>query len=213
MQDRYLCYFGVIHCHFRCPQVHFCVFPLSQRQVLILLGKGRPVNRLWSTKPPHKLFSDLVYVSTHLTTLFETDIKSKFQLLFQTFLPCSRKPTLFGHVVAILHEAWQMVSTISRSNFSWHKPLPIVTKTIWKYGGRLCDDYYIFFSQKYWELVEIFQKKRNFLGTWYKICVRQTFYLCLTTLLLYSLDHYCIGFVFDYVTLLYRVVFDYIIIV
>jgi len=93
----------------------------------------------------HKLFSDLVYVSTHLTTLFETDIKSLFHSLFQTFLPCSRKPTLFGHVVAILHEAWQMVSTISRSKFLWHKPLPIVTQTIWKCGGKFCDGFYVLF--------------------------------------------------------------------
>ena len=41
-----------------------------------------------------------------------------------------------------------MVSTISRSKFLWHKPLSIVTQTIWKYGGKFSDGYYVFFYPK-----------------------------------------------------------------
>jgi hypothetical protein len=48
----------------------------------------------------------------------------------QFFPSYSRKPMLFGPVVAKFREAWQSVSTISRSKLPRHKPSPIATKTI-----------------------------------------------------------------------------------
>jgi len=49
-----------------------------------------------------------------------------------------------------------------------------------------------FLSQKYWDLVEIFQKKRKMLGTWYKFCVGLHF--------TYDwLHYYCIGLMIDYI--------------
>jgi hypothetical protein len=41
------------------------------------------------------------------------------------------KATLFGHVVSKIPEAWQSVSTISRSKLRLHKHFPNPTKTIW----------------------------------------------------------------------------------
>jgi hypothetical protein len=41
------------------------------------------------------------------------------------------KATLFGHVVSKIPEAWQSVSTISRSKLRLHKHSPNSTKTIW----------------------------------------------------------------------------------
>jgi hypothetical protein len=49
-------------------------------------------------------------------------------------LPSYRwKATLFGHVVSKIPEAWQSVSTISRSKLRLHKHFPNTSKTIWAY--------------------------------------------------------------------------------
>jgi hypothetical protein len=51
-----------------------------------------------------------------------------------TFPSCSWKSALFGPVVSDLREAWQNVSTISRSKLELHKHPPGCTKTIWASG-------------------------------------------------------------------------------
>jgi hypothetical protein len=48
----------------------------------------------------------------------------------QTLPSYGRKPALFGHIVSDFREAWQRVSTISRSKLTQHKHSPITTKTI-----------------------------------------------------------------------------------
>ena len=60
-------------------------------------------------------------------------------LSFQTFPSCSRNPALFGCVESKFREAWQRVSTISRSKFRKHKPSPILSQTIWLDRGDLGD--------------------------------------------------------------------------
>ena len=52
-------------------------------------------------------------------------------LTLQTLPSYSRKPGLFGHIVSDLREAWQSVSTISRSKLAQHKHSPGNSKTIW----------------------------------------------------------------------------------
>jgi hypothetical protein len=69
--------------------------------------------------------------------------------LFRLFPSYSRKPTLFGHVVSDLREAWQSVSTISRSKLTKHKTSPITTKMKWTSRTSLCMHYC---PQFYWGL-------------------------------------------------------------
>jgi hypothetical protein len=60
------------------------------------------------------------YKSTHPTESNEPLV----HLPFQTFPSYSRNWGLFGRVDPILREACQKVSTILRSKFEEHKPLP-----------------------------------------------------------------------------------------
>jgi hypothetical protein len=50
-----------------------------------------------------------------------------------TLPSCSRKPALFGLIVADFREAWQSVSTISRSKLRLHKHPPACPKTVWTF--------------------------------------------------------------------------------
>jgi hypothetical protein len=52
-------------------------------------------------------------------------------ILVWPFPSYSWKATLFGHIVSKIPEAWQSVSTISRSKLRLHKHAPNPTKTIW----------------------------------------------------------------------------------
>jgi hypothetical protein len=61
---------------------------------------------------------------------------TRFYLVWP-FPSYSRKATLFGHIVSKIPEAWQSVSTISRSKLRLHKHSPNPTKTIWACRGHL----------------------------------------------------------------------------
>jgi hypothetical protein len=70
-------------------------------------------------------------------TLFYLSNEGTQPLMKDVWPSYSRQPALFGHIVAKIHEAWQSVSTISRSKLKLHKSFPNTTKTIWVYGKNI----------------------------------------------------------------------------
>jgi len=68
----------------------------------------------------------------------------------QTLPSYGRKPTLFGLVVSDFPEAWQSVSTISRSKLTCHKLSPTRPKTTQTCRVYLCHLQTILFEQKWW---------------------------------------------------------------
>jgi len=58
----------------------------------------------------------------------ETSSRSLYSQCFPSY---SRKTGLFGHVVSDLPEAWQSVSTISRTKLRQHRPFQVTGKPIW----------------------------------------------------------------------------------
>jgi hypothetical protein len=84
-------------------------------------------------------FQPPIYKVTHLYWAKPHWITHSVCLSFQTFPSCSRNPGLFGCVEAVFREAWQRVSTISRSKFQKHRPSPILSKTIWLDRAQLGD--------------------------------------------------------------------------
>jgi hypothetical protein len=74
----------------------------------------------------------LLYCSTtQCKKVFQSTTKAQSNWAFHAFPSYSRKSGLFGLVVSDLHEAWQSVSTISRTKLRQHKPFWITAKPIW----------------------------------------------------------------------------------
>ena len=98
-------------------------------------GTGQ-ASRPLGFREKHKGILNLFQPLCDLTPASKKFLKSllgpeQFQLFRGSFPSYSRKSYLFGPVVSDLHEAWQSVSTISRSKLAQHKPSPTTAKTIW----------------------------------------------------------------------------------
>ena len=97
------------------------------------------------------------------------------------FPSCSRKSDLFGLVVADFLEAWQSVSTISRSKLRQHKHHPNTTKTIWTRREWFWDLPIFFLSKTAQVLPVILWKHASmcaFLGTIWPCFLRQLCSAC-----------------------------------